>query len=67
LFAAWNIRLSRPCGLDGKVPNDATPAMLTAGPIGSVGSASRSLLVNCTRVSLTVRVPRLSVLLNAIA
>ena len=29
----------RPCGLPDSVPNDATPAMLTAGPIGSVGGA----------------------------
>ena len=29
--------------------------MLTAGPIGSVAGACRSLYMNCARVSLTVR------------
>jgi len=62
---SWNIVFERPCGLDGKVPNDATPAMLTAGPMGSVGGASRSEWVNCARVSLTVRDPIVSVLPNA--
>ena len=46
LSVIWNIRLSRPCGLEGNVPNVAEPATLTAGPIGSVGSASRSECVN---------------------
>ena len=44
----------------------ATPAMLTAGPIGSVGGAFRSLYANCARVSLTVRGDSVSVLLTAI-
>ena len=67
LSVSWNIVFSRPCGLEGNVPNEATPAMLTAGPTGSVGRASRSEWVNCARVSLTVRDPIVSVLLNAIA
>ena len=62
----WNIVLSRPCGLRESVPNVATPAMLTAGPTWSDGSACRSLCVNCARVSFTVRVPSVSVLLKAI-
>ena len=41
--------------------------MLTAGPIGSVGGACRSLWVNCARVSLTVRDASVSVLLTAMA
>ena len=44
----------RRVGLVDDVPNDATPAMLTAGPIGSVGRAFRSPWANCARVSLTV-------------
>ncbi len=63
VLAICSIRFNRPCGLEGNVPNDATPAMLTAGPTGSVGSASRLLLVNCARVSFTVRAPRVIVLL----
>ena len=37
------------------VPKEATPEILTAGPIGSEGGAFRLLLVNCPRVSLTRR------------
>ena len=40
--------------------------MLTAGPIGSVGGACRSLWANCARVSSTVRGDSVSVLLTAI-
>src|SRR6516162_610525 len=54
LSTTSNILLSRPVGLPESVPNDATPAMLIAGPTGSVGSAFRWLYVNCARVSLTV-------------
>ena len=54
-------------GLPDSVPNDATPAMLTAGPIGSVGGAFRSPYANCARVSLTVRAESASVLLIATA
>ena len=43
-----------------------TPAMLTAGPIGSLGGAFRSLSVNCPRVSFTVLGDSVSVLLAAI-
>ena len=43
LLATCNILFRRRCGLDGNVPNDATPAIPTAGPTGSVGSARRSL------------------------
>ena len=43
LSTTWNILFRRPVGLPDRVPNDATPAMLTAGPTGSVGSAFRSL------------------------
>ena len=43
LSTTWNILFSRFWGLPDKVPNEATPAMLTAGPIGSVDSALRSL------------------------
>ena len=42
-------------GLPESVPNDATPEMLTAGPIGSVGGALRSPYANWARVSFTVR------------
>jgi hypothetical protein len=55
----------RRVGLNDSVPNDATPAMLTAGPMASVGGALRSLDANCARVSLTVREDRLAVLLKA--
>ena len=34
--------------------------MLTAGPTGSEGGAARLLLVNCTRVSLTIREERVA-------
>ena len=37
------------------VPNEATPEMLTAGPMGSDGGACRLLWVNCPRVSFTMR------------
>ena len=47
------------------MPNVATPAMLTAGPIGSDGGASRSPRANCARVSSTVRGDRISVLPTA--
>jgi len=40
--------------------------MLTAGPIGSVGGASRLLRVNCPRVSFTVRGESVRILLAAI-
>ena len=55
----------RRVGLPDNVPNVATPEMLTAGPIGSVGGALRSLNVNCARVSFTVRGESVIVLLNA--
>ena len=57
---SWTIRFRRACGLDENVPNVATPAMLTAGPTWSDGSARRSLCVNCARVSFTVRAPSVS-------
>ena len=57
--------LTRAVGLPEVVPNDATPAMLTAGPIGSVGGAARSPCANCARVSSTVRGESVSVLLTA--
>ena len=41
-----NIVFTRRVGLPDSVPNDATPAMLTAGPIGSVGGAFRSPYAN---------------------
>src|SRR5471030_74362 len=70
---AWCDRLStnsyslfcRRVGLPESVPNDATPEMLTAGPMGSVGGALRSLNAYCARVSFTVRDESVSVLLNA--
>src|SRR3982751_6124650 len=65
LLTTWYILLIRPVGLLGSVPNEATPAMLTAGPIGSVGGASRSLYAHCARVSRTVRLESVSVLLIA--
>src|SRR5262245_57432999 len=65
LFTIWNILLRRPVGLDDDVPNVATPAMLTAGPTGSVGGASRLPYASCPRVSSTVRDVRASVLLTA--
>ena len=55
----------RPVGLVDNVPNDAIPKMLTAGPIGSDGSASRSLNATCARSSLTVRPEIVVVLPNA--
>src|SRR5262245_9537454 len=72
---AWCDRLSTNCsmrfrrrvGLPERVPNDATPAMLTAGPTRSVGGAFRSPYVNCARVSLTVRFEIVHVLPNATA
>src|SRR5436190_23177960 len=66
LLTTWYILLRRAVGLLESVPNEATPAMLTAGPIGSVGAASRSLSANCARVSSTVRPDSVSVLLIAI-
>lgn len=48
-----------------RVPKEAIPAMLTAGPMGSVGSACKLLYVNCPRVSLTVRGERVTTLLTA--
>ena len=70
---AWCERLSaisyslfsRPVGEPESVPKDATPEMLTAGPIGSVGSACRLLWVNWPRVSLTVRGESVAMLLAA--
>ena len=47
------------------VPKEATPEMLTAGPIGSVGGACRLLWVNCPRVSFTMRDERVAMLLTA--
>ena len=38
-----------------RVPKEATPEMLTAGPMGSLTGAWRLLLVNWPRVSFTVR------------
>ncbi len=46
-------------------PKEATPEILTAGPTGSVGGASRSPYANCARVSLTVRDESVHVLLTA--
>src|SRR5581483_572888 len=54
----------RRVGLPESVPNDAIPEIDTAGPIGSLGGAFRSLRVNCARVSFTVVDERLHVLLN---
>ncbi len=65
LSTTWYIVFRRPVGLPDSVPNDATPAMLTAGPIGSVGGAFRSLYANCARVSLTVRGESVQVLPKA--
>ena len=56
---------SRAVGEPESVPNDATPEMLTAGPIGSVGSACRLLCVNWPRVSFTVRGESVTMLLTA--
>ncbi len=67
LSTTWNIAFLRSWGLTDSVPNVATPAMLTAGPIGSVDGALRSLYVNCARVSLTVRGDSVQVLLTAAA
>ena len=39
--------------------------MLTAGPIESEGGAARLLLVNCPRVSLTIRGESVTMLLKA--
>ena len=65
MSTTWNSVFCRRTGLLDSVPNDATPAMLTAGPIGSLGGACRSLRVTCARISLTVRDDRLIVSLNA--
>ena len=59
------MRFWRRVGLPDSVPKVATPAMLTAGPIGSVGSAFKSPETNCARVSLTVRGAMVHVLPNA--
>ena len=56
---------TRRVGLPESVPNDATPEMLTAGPIGSLGGAFRSPYAICARVSFTVREESVIVLLNA--
>ena len=66
LLTSWYIVFTRACGLAESVPNEATPAMLTAGPIGSLGSACNALRVTCTRVSFTVIGESVSVLLTAI-
>ena len=55
----------RPVGDPESVPKEATPEMLTAGPMGSVGSACRLLYVNWPRVSLTVRGESVAMLLTA--
>src|SRR3954454_11924749 len=65
LLATSYSRLSRAVGAPDCVPNDATPAMLTAGPTGSDGGAFRSLLVSWARVSLTVRGDNVAILLAA--
>jgi len=57
--------LTRRVGLPDDVPNAATPAMLTAGPFGSVAGARRSPCAICARVSLTVRGEIVQMLLNA--
>jgi len=59
------IVFNRKVGLLEKVPNVATPAMLTDGPIGSVDGAFRSPREICARVSLTVREDSVMVLLTA--
>src|SRR5688572_26844257 len=51
LLTTCDRRLTRPVGELEDVPNCATPAMLTAGPIGSEGGALRRLCANCARVS----------------
>src|SRR3954469_17472844 len=65
LSTSWYIVLTRRVGLPDAVPNAATPAMVTAGPVGSVGGASRSLCAICARVSLTVFDDNVQVLPNA--
>ena len=67
LLTTWYIEFTRRVGLPELVPNDATPAMLTAGPIGSEGGALKSLRANCARVSSTVRAESVKVLPSAAA
>src|SRR3972149_11383648 len=55
LLTTWYIRFTRPVGLLESLPKEATPAMLTAGPIGSVGGACRLLCATCARDSRSVR------------
>src|SRR4051794_27019662 len=67
LLTTWYRLFTRRVGLPELVPKDATPAMLTAGPIGSDGGAFRSPCTNCARVSSTVRADSVHVLLRATA
>ena len=55
VFTTSRSVLVRRVGLPESVPKVATPEMLTTGPTGSVGGASRSPWANWTRVSFTVR------------
>src|SRR5262245_14146522 len=66
LSTTSTIRLTRRVGLPDSVPKAATPAMLTAGPMGSVGAAFKSPKANWNLVSFTVRGDSVRVLLNAI-
>src|SRR6185437_15554199 len=65
LSTTWPIRFSRAVGDPESVPKEATPAMLTAGPMGSDGGAFKSLFQNWARVSFTARGDRVKTLLSA--
>src|SRR5437660_12910490 len=65
LSTTSNILLTRSVGLLENVPNTATPAIFTVGPIGSVEGAVRSENAYCARVSFTVHGESVLVLLTA--